>query len=338
MSAFCSELKLDGRDGPDDARSALRDALASMTPASRKETVERLKDLARSEDGTEIGSLLDSQLPGVEKEASRETGVDRLLDLLFMLMLLLGQANTLRNGNAAKFGEISVKQAEAAGAKGISAANAGLAGAATGMLLGTAVAGVGFGKYSKANKGQIKNIRTNARDFRQSRQENARLGNALNRSTSPLNGSSPQERLRTLDAQRRAVQVQNNQPHLSADEHAVLSQPMLRTQVRADAQDLANQENYHRYAGKQYAGQIVGSFAPQLSSLAQSGAGTAAAGQNAAAKVNDAEGAVASTVQHSEEQAAQRSVDLLMKIFSLVEGTSQQHRGTLDYLAQGIKV
>jgi len=46
---------------------------------------------------------------------------------------------------------------------------------------------------------------------------------------------------------------------------------------------------------------------------------------------------VASTVQHNEEQAAQRSVDLLLKIFSLIVTSSEQSRSTLDSMSQAIK-
>jgi len=340
MSAFFAALDLDDQAGNDpvQVRNALRDSVASLTPEARKEVVATLRDLARGSDGTSVGELLDSNLPDVEKEASKGMSVDRLLEMLFMLIMLLGQSNTARNNNAAKFGEISVQQAQAAGDKGISAANANLGGALTGMVLGTVTAGVGFRQFAKGTSGQIKNISTNGRELKQLRHENALAGNALNRSTSPLTGTSPQERLHTLDTQHRSLNIQNNQPHLGGDEHAVLSQPMLRTEARINAQELSLQENQQKYAQTQYAGQVVSSFAPQLSSLAQAGAGTVAAAENSAAKINDAEGAVASTVQHNEEQAAQRSVELLTKIFSLIVTSSEQNRSTLDAISQAIKV
>lgn len=338
MSEFLPALDVDGGSDQAQTRNALRDALAVLTPEQRKEVVATLKDLARNADGTSVGELLDSKLPDVEKEVSKGASVDRLLEMLFMLVMLLGQANTARNSNAAKFGEISVKQAQASGDKGISAANANFGGALSGMVLGTVTAAVGFHQFAKGTSGQIKNISTNGRDVKQIRYESALAGNALNRPTSPLAGASPQERLRTLDAQGRPVNLRNDQPHLGGDEHAVLNQPKLRTDVRAHAQELSQQENYQKYAQQQYAGQVVSSFAPQLSNLAQAGSGTVAAADNAAAKINDAEGAMASTVQHNEEQAAQRSVELLMQIFSLIVTSSEQSRSTLDSMSQAIKV
>ncbi|ASU39597.1 hypothetical protein hmeg3_15770 [Herbaspirillum sp. meg3] len=339
MSTFFSSLNLDGAEGSDEAqlRNTLRDGLGAMSPESHKEVVSALKDLARTASGTDVGELIDGKLPDVEKEAHKGAGVDRLLELLFMLMMLLGQANTARNGNAAKFGEISVKQAQASGDKGVNAANSNFGGALAGMVLGTVTAGVGFRQFSKGTAGQTKNISTNGRDIKQLRHENTQAGNALNRPTSPMTAASPQQRVNTLDAQGRPVNVQNNQPHLGGDEHAVLNQPSNRTEVRVASQELSQQENYQKYAEQQYAGQVINTFAPQVSNLAQTGAAVNAAAQTAAGKINEAEGAVASTVQHNEEQAAQRSVDLLLKIFSLIVTSSEQSRSTLDSMSQAIK-
>jgi hypothetical protein len=339
MAAFLDALKLEPEDGSDQAqvRSILRDALGAMSPESRKELVSALKQLGRSAAGTEVGALLDSKLPDVEKEASKGAGIDRLLELLFALLMMLGQANTARNGNAAKFGEITVKQAAAAGDKGISAANSNFGGALAGLALGTVVAGAGFRQFSKATSGQIKNIAVNGRGVNQLRQQNAQTGNALNRQASPMTGAGPQERVKTLDAQGRPVGLQDSRPQLGGDEHAVLSQPIQRTEAQINAREIALQENQQKYAQQQTGGYIVSSFAQPIAGVAQAGAGIEAAAQSSAGKVNDAEGAVASSVQHNEEQAAQRSVDLLLKIFSLIAATTEQTRGTLDAMSQAIK-
>jgi hypothetical protein len=339
MAAFLDALKLEPEDGSDQAqiRGILRDALGAMSPESRKELVSALKELGRNAAGTEVGALLDSKLPDVEKEAHKGAGIDRLLELLFMLLIMLGQANTARNGNAAKFGEITVKQAAAAGAKGVNAANSNLGGALAGVALGTMVAGVGFRQVSRATGGQIKNIAVNGRGVSQLRQQNAQTGNALNRQASPMTGAGPQEQVRTLDAPGRPVGLQDSRPQLGGDEHAVLSQPIQRTEAQINAREMAFQENQHKYGQQQTSGYIVSGFSQPIASVAQAGAGIEAAAQSSAGKVNDAEGAVASSVQHNEEQAAQRSVDLLLKIFALIASTTEQNRGTLDAMAQAIK-
>ena len=51
----------------------------------------------------------------------------------------------------------------------------------------------------------------------------------------------------------------------------------------------------------------------------------------------DAHGAVASTIQHSEEQAAQRATELLTRMFSMIASSSDQSRATLDSIVQNIK-
>lgn len=336
MTALLTLLPLERIDATQN-RHALETSISLMTLNKRKEVIFNLRELVSESEDTPVGKLLKGKLPEVEKEVIENTGIDHLLDLLFSLLLTLGQGNTARNAAAAKFGEISVQQAAAAGAKGVNAAIANLGGAAIGLAVGTAVAGVGFKKFAKATNGQIKNISTNGREVNQLRAQNAAASNALNRPGSPTTGSSPQKSLQTLDSKGKQLELKANGPSLSSEEQAVLNQTILRTDAKIAAKELASQTNSQKFSQQQFGGQTVTTFSQPLSGIVQAFGGVSAATQQAASKVDEAHGVVASTIQHSEEQASQRAAELLTRMFSMIASSSEQNRTTLDSIVQNIK-
>ncbi|MBB5390581.1 MULTISPECIES: IpaC/SipC family type III secretion system effector [unclassified Herbaspirillum] len=338
MSEFLQDLELDDTAQSAQRRESLKNDLVGMSSEQRTELIGMLKQLADETKGTKIGQMLDSKLPGVEDESRKGSGVDRLLELLFMLMVLLGQVNTSRNHTAAEFGKISVQQAQASGANGISAANANLGGAISGMLLSTAMSGVGLFQHAKGTTEQIKNLSKNGRSLRQMHQENAELNNALNRQASPLNNVNGPGHVNKLNTNGKIASLTDQQRHLTAEEHAVLRQPGLSQEPHAGELGIAQYENQQKHGHQQFSGQVVTSFGQPLSSTAQAGAGTAAAADNAVAKRNDAEGGVATNVQHNEEQAAERSQQLLSRILSLVDTASNRNLSTIDSIVQAIRV
>ncbi|MEB0010300.1 IpaC/SipC family type III secretion system effector [Glaciimonas sp. Gout2] len=336
ITALLTLLPLEMADATE-SRRALESSISLMAPDKRKEIIVNLRELVDESVDTPVGKLLEKKLPEVEKEVIENAGIDRLLELLFSLLMTLGQSNTARNAAAAKFAEISVQQAAAAGAKGVNAAIANLGGAVTGMAVGTAVAGVGFQKFSKATNGQIRNISTNGRQVNQLRAQNAATSNALNRSSPPSAGSSPQKSLQTLDSKGKQLELKANAPSISSEEQAVLNQTILRTDAKIAAKELASQSNSQKFSQQQFGGQTVISFSQPLSAIAQASGGVISAEQQAASKLSDAHGAVASTIQHSEEQAAQRATELLTRMFSMIASSSDQSRATLDSIVQNIK-
>ncbi|QRX82148.1 IpaC/SipC family type III secretion system effector [Glaciimonas sp. PAMC28666] len=317
-------------------RSALESAIILASPDKRKEIILHLNELGRASVGTPLGDLLSRKLPEVRKEESQSGGVERLLELLFSLLMILGKANTARNAAATKFGEIAVEQAALAGAKVVSAAVANLGGAVVGMALGTVAAGVGFKQFAKGTSGQIRNTSLNGREVSQLRSQNAAVKNALNRPAPPTT-TSPQKTLQTLEANGKTLELQKNSPTLSTEERAVLNQTIIRTEAKIADKELASQINSQKFGRSQFAGQTVATFAQPLSAIGQASASVQASQQQAASKIADAQGAIASTIQRSEEQATQRSVDLIARAFSQIIATSEQNRATVESLGRGIK-
>lgn len=336
MTGLLALLPLERTDAAE-IREALATSICLMTPDKRNEIIFNLKELGCLSPDTPVGKLLEGKLTEVEKEGCENAGIDRLLELLFSLLVILGQGNTARNAAAAKFGEISVQQAVAAGDKGVNAAIANFGGALTGMVIGTAVAGVGFQQFSKGTSGQIRNISTNGREVSQLRAQNAASSNALNRPGSPMTVSSPQKNLQTLDSKGKQLTLKENEPSLSGEERAVLNQTIIRTDAKISAKELASQTNSQQFSQQQFGGQTVTTFSQPLSAIAQASGGVFAANQQAGSKVNDAQGVIASTLQHSEEQASQRATELLARMFSMIASSSEQSRATLDSMVQNIK-
>ena len=419
MATFVDRLPLETSDSIVD-RSSLETSIILASPDKRKEIISHLNELRRVSAGNPLGELLDRKLPDVKKEGQQNNGVERLLELLFSLLMILGKANTARNAAATKFGAIALDQAAAAGAKAVSAAVANLGGAVGGMALGVVAAGVGFKQFSKGTNGQIRNSSINGREVSQLRAQNASAKNALNRPAVPtitgpqrslqklesnskelapqknaptlsteerpvlsqtalrteakIGGakgqirntspggqepseitaqnvstnnapnppispgvSSPQKSVQKLESNGKELELQKNSPDLSTEERAVLSQTMLRTEAKISAKELASQINSQKFGRAQFAGQTVATFAQPLSAIGQASAGVQASQFQAASKIADAQGAIASTIQRSEEQATQRSIDLIARTFSQILATSEQNRTTVESLGRSIK-
>lgn len=322
---------------PSEVRSLLQSNLQIMSSDMHKEVITSLQQLAQDIDNKEIKDFLDTQLPGAKNEARDVASVDRLLELLFALLLLLGKVNIERNTNAAKFAEVSTLQAKVAGDKGISAAYSNLAGTLTSVVLGVGLASVGYARFASGTKAQIQNIQTNVRDVDHSRQMNAALNNAQRRQAGTLTGNSPQERLHTLETAKGKVAVASNQSHLTSEEQHTLQQPITRNEVIIASQDASRRENEYVNSQQQLGGQAIMTAAQHMVPIGTAGFNMQAASANAQAKVNDAEGAVASTVQHSDEQAAQRSSDLLVKIFTMIFSCTDEANRSAGQISQAIR-
>lgn len=330
-------LKNNGEFDPVVVRNVLRSHLQAMTPDGRNQLITCLEKLAEDDVGEEVKDLLESKLPAVKEEAENGWGIDHLVELLFLLYIVLGKANTERRNSAASLAEVSTLQAKASGENGINGAFANLTGSVVGAGLAVGVAGGGFAKYSKGTNGQIKNIQTNVRDVDRNRQMNADLNNALRRPVEPLSGNSPQERLKTLDTANGKVSIAPNQPNLTSEEQHTLQQLANRNEVTAAAQDASRRENEFVFSRDQAAGQTTMAIAQHMAPIGQTGFGIQAASANAQAKVNDAEAAVASTAQHSDEQAVQRLVDLLTKIFMLITSVSDSNNQVSSEIVRSIR-
>lgn len=340
MSAFVNALKLD--DKSDHRQSQLNldlpDALQAMPKQKRAELVAMLKDLQREDNGSEINQILDEKIPDVEKEASGGNAIDRLLDLLFMLISTLGKGQSARNGNAAKFAEMSVKLTEASGQKGINAAQISLGGAIAGMVMSTTTAAIGYGINARGTSNQIDNLKKNARTMDNMKKTNVHVDNEMRHPTSPMTGTSPQERVKVIETRRGPVEVDPCQQNLTPDERAVFEQPQLRSEALIQSKDHAFKISQLEAGRLQAAGSAVTGMTHQVGAVMPAVAATQAAAASAAAKADEAQGQVASSVQRSDEQQAQHGTELLMKIFALIAASSEMNRGTLDAISQGIKV
>ncbi|PRC93870.1 IpaC/SipC family type III secretion system effector [Solimicrobium silvestre] len=321
-------------------RNDLSNALVAMSPERKGRVISNLTDMAHSAavaGDSKVVDALKSKLPDVEKEARNGNSFDHLLELLFMLITLLGQANTARKNSAAKFGEIAFKQVQIAGANNIAAASANLAGSLSGMVIGVATGGVGFGVSAKATGNQVKNIKTNRRDTLDLRQKNNTLSNAINRPTSPSNGQSAQDKVRKLDAQGKELHVQENLPGLTSSERAVLSQPLERTNALIDSKQMVMDTNTQQFALQQQGGHLISSYAMPLANVAQAGAGVDAASKTSTATIVTAGGNAATTMQHSDDEISEQTNGLLAKMFALINSLSKANVNTLNAVSQSIK-
>ncbi|KAF3999341.1 hypothetical protein [Glaciimonas immobilis] len=336
MSAFSAALQLE-TSAVMDMRTNLKNASSLLTPETRKEIIACAREMAIVSKEDNVVKLIDSKIGAVEKEAKESRGVDRFAELLFSLFMLLGLNNTKRNVAAAAMSSLSVKLIEAAGVKLVNASVMNLSGAVAGAALGTVVAAGGYKAHAKATSKQVKDISTNGREAAKLRHQAATADSALNRPMAPLTGNSPQEGLKKLDANGKSLTLQPNQPALNKEEHTVLSQTRLRTEAMIANKDLASKMNQQQFQLEQAGAHAVMGFAQPISLIASNSAGVAASQQAAAAKLDEADGTVASSVQQSEHQAAQRAAEFLMKIITLIATTTNQNLETLNTISRNLR-
>lgn len=303
---------------PVEARNLLRSQLLSMSADMRDEVITGLQQAAEHTDNKEIKNLLENQLPIVKQEAKDGVSIDRLLELLFAFLLLLGKLNVERNISGAKLAEVTTLHAKASGENGIDAAFSNLSGALVGGFMTAGVVAAGFLQFSKGTTHLQKNIETNVRDVNHNRQMTADLNNAIRRPVGSLSGNSPQERLKTLDTANGKVTIAPNQDDLNGNERSVLTRAVNQTQVTIENQDVVRRTNELAFSREQAGGQAIMSIGQHMAPIGQTGFGIQAASANAQAKVNDADAAVAATAQHSDEQAAQRSTENLAKVQAMI--------------------
>lgn len=326
------------RNGKVEVRKNIRDKLMGLSSEKRQEVVATLKELAQSAAGTELGDLLDGKLPDVEKEAGKGSSIDRLMELLFALLLLLGKANTERNANAAKMSEVSVAQAKFSGINGVNAANSNLYGAVTAMVLGVTIAGVGTGIAFKGAQKQITNIKTNVRSANALKEANLKNDAALRQhSGAPAAERNSQERFHDLETKDGSkIDILDDQSHLTNTDVATINKSVQANQVLISSSEVAANIGQHDAAQYQLAGQILAGVGAAVGGVGAAGYSLMAEGQRAASKINDAEATVASTLEHSETQGAQRMVDLLEKIFALIASAMDTANRNIADLSRSI--
>jgi len=318
-------------------RNYQSNSISCMSFTERLQLVSELKNIPSDNPGAGVGDLVEREIYEVVTEAEKGLRIDRLLALLYALWFITRQANIERNASAAKFAEISVQQAQAAGEKGVSAANCNFGGAVAALVLGVSVAGLGYRQFVKGTNGQIANINDNGRGVNRLRTLNVNSNNAMSRQPAPASGNTPHERFRTIDTENGELRIQNNQPYLSHEEQSVLQQPMNRMDVRIAGQQASHAELQNEHSKTQMGGQTIVQSSFIFSQMAQNTAAIPASEKTAEGKVNEANEQVAAQMQHKDEQAAQQSTDALQRNASMAISIMEEANRNAGDLSRSIK-
>jgi hypothetical protein len=314
-------------------RKLLAMDLQNMSADGRDEIITALQQEAQKLDdegikklplGLQLNNALESQLPIVKEEASHGSSIDRLLELLISLHLILGKAIIERSNSAAKLAELSTLQTKAAGEKTINSAEVTLLGAGAGFGMATLMSGIGLRQHAKGTGNLVRNM-ANKREVDSTRQMNTGLNNAQLRHGGALTGNSPQERLDTLDTPKGKVTIAPNESQLNRLEQNTLQRMPNDNEVTAASQEASYRENEYLFGQQLVAGNAIMAVSQQTALIGQSGFGVQAASATVGAKNIEVNVSVTSSAEHDEERLKQRLEEIANRLMATTNSIAESH-------------